>query len=532
MSKAKPISSFGKTPRNYDEAIIYCRVSSDRQRTEGHGLESQEHRCRDYAKRAKYRVSEVFKDSFTGGGDFHRRPGLSMMLSYVNANSHKRIVVLIDDLSRFARDVKSHFALKSELFNMGVGLECSNFDFEDTPEGELIETMMAAQHQYHRKNNRRQVIQKQKARLEMGYWAFGSKRGYQMTKHPEHGKLSIRKEPDATHLQEALEGFADGVFQRKVDVCRFLVEKGFWKNQSPEKYIDKLTDILKDPFYAGFVEYPAWEVERRDGKHEGLVSPAKFELIQKRLNKEEKGRKIRMDINPDFPMRGLVVCGCCSGHLTAGYSKGRNGRHPYYVCHNKECEFYGKSLNKDNVEVGFDEYIQKYRLKTGVTKVVGAIFDKVWKEEVSEFNKKSSDTKKEVKELDSKISLLTDKVLNAKSEEIANAYERQIEKTENELKQKKQRINSEDLDLSIPYRTALEKATGLLKNPYKIWSKLDIFEKQKLFFFIFDGKIPYHKETGYRTAEKPYSISLFEDFVDENPEMWRWRELNPRAHRA
>lgn len=31
-------------------ALIYCRVSDKKQRTDGHGLESQEHRCRQHAK--------------------------------------------------------------------------------------------------------------------------------------------------------------------------------------------------------------------------------------------------------------------------------------------------------------------------------------------------------------------------------------------------------------------------------------------------------------------------------------------------
>lgn len=155
MSKARSISSFGKTTPQYAKAIIYCRVSSDRQRTEGNGLESQEHRCREYARQKGYEVVEVFKDSFTGGGDFRERPALKELFSFIDHNLREKYVVLIDDLSRFARDVQAHFLLKQELLTKDIGLECSNFNFEDTPEGELIETMMAAQHQYHRKNNRR-----------------------------------------------------------------------------------------------------------------------------------------------------------------------------------------------------------------------------------------------------------------------------------------------------------------------------------------------------------------------------------------
>lgn len=40
------------------KSIIYCRVSSERQKTEGHGLDSQEHRCQELADRKGYLLSQ------------------------------------------------------------------------------------------------------------------------------------------------------------------------------------------------------------------------------------------------------------------------------------------------------------------------------------------------------------------------------------------------------------------------------------------------------------------------------------------
>ena len=52
------------------KAIIYCRVSSKGQETDGHGLESQETRCRQHAQTKGYEVAAVFPDTMT------RRRGL------------------------------------------------------------------------------------------------------------------------------------------------------------------------------------------------------------------------------------------------------------------------------------------------------------------------------------------------------------------------------------------------------------------------------------------------------------------------
>lgn len=108
-------------------AIIYCRVSSTKQRLEGHGLESQEHRCRQYAADHGYEVEAVFPDDYTGEGDFMRRPGMRAMLAYLEAQSGKPYVVIFDDLKRFARDTRFHWDLREQFAKRGARVECLNF---------------------------------------------------------------------------------------------------------------------------------------------------------------------------------------------------------------------------------------------------------------------------------------------------------------------------------------------------------------------------------------------------------------------
>lgn len=514
MSKAQKIK-LNEKGRGERIAVIYCRVSSDRQKIEGHGLESQEHRCREYAAQKNYEVEKVFQDSFTGGGDFLKRPEFSQLLKYIDERPFKKFVLIIDDISRLARDTQAHFAIRDFLDLQGCDIECPNFTFEDTPEGFLNEGVHALFSDYHRRRNARQVVQKQAARLESGYWAFGSKKGYRMEPHPLHGKISVPKEPEASILREAMVGFANGTFVRKVDACSLLVSKGFWKKQSPEKYIDKFSLILQDSFYAGYIEYPAWEISKREGKHEGIISDDVFEKIQKRLKGEGLNKRIRLDLNPEFPLRGLLVCDECGQHLTGAISSGRTNKYSYYFCQNRGCDLKGKTLSKEKVEDGFNKLLLSQNLKAEVGDLVENIFDKVWDDEVGKLKKQKKISINNTRNLNEKIAELTELARKASSETLRRVYEKEIEVTVGKMEIEEGLI-ANDIDMSVSYRTALNKATGLLKSPYKIWTSVDLIEQQRLFYFIFNEKLPYSKLEGYRTDKIPSAVRLFEEFVSTN----------------
>ena len=70
-------------------ALIYTRVSSMQQETDGSGNKSQEVRCREYASSKNYPVEMVFKDTFSGGGDFMDRPAMRSLLNYLDTNQTK-----------------------------------------------------------------------------------------------------------------------------------------------------------------------------------------------------------------------------------------------------------------------------------------------------------------------------------------------------------------------------------------------------------------------------------------------------------
>ncbi len=490
------------------KALIYCRVSSIRQKTEGHGLDSQELRCREYAGAKGYEVEKVFQDSFSGGGDFMKRPGMAALLGYVDSKPHQEYVVIFDDLSRFARDVVQHIRLKQEFGSRKIQIECPNFNFDDTPENEVFELNMAVYNQYFRKNNTRNVIKKQKDRLLAGYWPFRAIKPYEMVKDPLHGKILTPQEPYASRLKEALEGYATDKYLHKVDACRYLVEQGFWTRQKPEKYIEKFTEICRNPLFAGFIEWSKWEVDRRPGQHEAIISLETFNAIQDKLQKKAKAH--RKDANPDHYMRGLVVCAECGGHMSTAKSKSKSGKgHDYYFCQgNKGCPLYKKSVRLNDVHEGMDTILKGITVDQKTLDFAQLVFEDEWNQQVKDVKKRSRDQEKRAGALEEKKDKLVDLIVNASNDTLRSGYEKSLEKIIAEIENSTVTPVNES-DLENIYRTSFSVLSGLLKSPYSIWSKVDSKEKHRLFNFIFDEKLAYSKNQGYRTPKKALPTRLF-----------------------
>lgn len=500
--------------------LPYLRVSSKRQEIEGTGLQSQEQRCRNELERLHIPHEKSFFDSFTGGGDFMNRPAMRALLKYIDDHPHKKFVVIFDDLKRFARDTEFHLKLRMAFRVRGVILLCLNYKFEDTPEGTFVETIFAAQNQLDREQNKRQVIQKMKARMQSGYRAFPALKGYTRVKDPLHGKLDVPNEY-ANYVVEALEGFASMRFVHKIDGARFLQEKGvISKIQNADKAIATFDTMLREIFYAGYIEYPLWDVERRLGHHRALISLETFEKNQKRLS-NFSGSFVRQDVRDDFELRGLINCAyCLDTKLTGAPTTSRGVKHNYYKCPNKKCSMYGKSIRADDLHDQFGELLKKIKPCDEVVELAGVILQEVWKEELGNRIKQKASTQSRIKELQKEIDAISERISRAietrTSEVVIRQYERQLEKSALALEEFEMEMSLE-YDYSIPNRTATDEVFAVLKSPYSVWKNYNVYQKQRFYSFIFESNLLYDKFEGYRTVKYALPIMVFEEISTSEP---------------
>jgi site-specific DNA recombinase len=502
------------------KAIIYCRVSSKKQKETGSGLVSQEHRCREYAERHGWDVEAVFPDDISGAGDFMKRPGMKALLSYLDAQSDKDYVVIFDDLKRFARDTEFHIKLRRELKVRNAKVECLNFRFEDTPEGKFIETVFAAHGELEREQNGRQVKQKMRARVEQGFWVFNAPVGYKYAKATQGGKILVRDEPLASIVQEALEAFACGRFQSQVEVQRFLERQPLFPKDLPNNRIRayKISRMLTTPVYAGYVHATSWNIDVREGRHEGLISYATFEKIQERLQQRSLA-PARKDIRSDFVLRGFVECGTCGTALTSCWSQSKTGRkHPYYRCYNKSCSDYAKSIRRDQMEGEFETIVRSLQPTPVVFEIVASMFRDAWDQRMQQTKDGLKLVRQEVLKIEKQIDHLLERIVDTSSQTVIKAYESKIAKLEREKLITKQNMQNRKA-VKHTYDDLFELAMEFLSKPWILWTSGNFYYRKMLLRMAFTERLAYSRKDGFLNPKKALPFNILEGIRDPKSKM-------------
>ena len=514
------MNNFEEEPENFSltEAVIYCRVSGAKQVSRGDGLGSQETRCREYARYKGYKVLQVFTDDMTGGKT--SRPGMMAMHSYLKARKGKTAVVIIDDISRLARGLEAHLQLRASLANAGGKLESPSIEFGEDSDSILVENLLASVSQHQRQKNAEQTVNRMRARTLNGYYCFQAPVGYRYERVSGHGKMLVRDEPNASTLQEALEGFACGRFQSQVEVKRFLESDPVYPKDLPDGTIrnQRITELLMRSIYAGYIEVPSWNISLRKGHHEPLISLETFEKNQQRL-KEGARAPARKDINVDFPLRGFILCDDCKKPMTACWSKSNTGKkHPYYLCATKGCVSCRKSIRRDKLEGDFEAMLQTLEPSEGVFDMMSAMFKDAWDQRLGQATMRSDAARKEIGKLDKQIDALVDRIVDAGNDRVVKAYEARIAKMERDKLRLQETIENSHKPKHT-FEDLFELALSFLSSPCKIWNSGDFALKRIVLRLAFSERVAYSRSEGVRTPKKAYPFKALEVVQSGKSEM-------------
>lgn len=483
-----------KTDTPFKPAVIYARVSSKKQVKEGSGLDSQDSRCRLYAKANGYSVVATFTDDMTGSKV--RRPGMDAMLSFLKQNKETPHICILDDISRLARGVDTHWKLRDKIAKAGGILESPSVQFGNDSDSHFIENVLASSSQHFRQKNREQTISRMKQRLRNGYYVQARPpAGYKYIKG--NGKEIVRDEPIASIVQEALEGFNTGRFGSAGEVRQFLQDQPEFPR--PKDGIvphQRAFVLLRAHTYAGMLDSRSWDMGILKGNHEPIISYEMF-LKNQELLEGKKRVSNRMNIGDDFILRGAVACGDCGHALTACWSKSKTGKkHPYYLCHKKGCASYRKSIRRDKIESEFAELLQALQPTRQLFEVASKMFKDLWSFQGQTNAERVKRLKGQITKIDTDMSKLVDKLIDSNNALVVQKIEDKIE----QMEQKKLAIVQKYENLGKPkrgYSEMFELALTFLSSPWNIWEKGSFLDRRNVLKLAFKGRIPYTRENGF-----------------------------------
>ena len=314
-------------------AYSYCRVSTDKQAKEGFSLGQQKKSCQILAKSHSIKILDYYIDKGETATASNRKQFMQM-LEDCERKEVKYILVYHSD--RFARNSLDHLVIKDRLSKLGISLlSVTQPMIDSSPEGKLLDTMMASINQFYSDDLSRKTMRGMYGRWEKGWWVSGAPHGY-MNVNKEHkitktsftvekqkyleslGRQIMPIEQDpfvAPYIKQAFELYATNNYSY-FNLGQYLFEKGLKTANGKPLAHSTIHQIITNPFYYGKMR---WNNEERMGKHEPLIDEALFKHCQ--LIAAQKRHFIIRQRKHDFLLRGVVFCNRCGLRYTAEWHK-------------------------------------------------------------------------------------------------------------------------------------------------------------------------------------------------------------------
>jgi site-specific DNA recombinase len=374
-------------------AVVYVRVSTDEQANGPLNLQNQERRCSDYCKRMGFPVVKVFTDA----GESARstdRPAFREMLVYCKTNQSNVAFVVVQDLSRLARNLQDQGQTFLELSKIGILVRSVNeSSVDESPEGKMQAGIFGTFNEYFSNALAKKMKERTRAAASAGRFPWKAPIGYKNV----GGNLGANIVPDperAPLIARAFELVATGRY-KKTEVLKMVTNDGLRTVRGKELTPQTFQALLVNPLYAGWVRLPSDEsfVPVR-GLHTPIVSQNLFDRVQEILTGKRSTAAPKRKFNPTLPLKCLVKCEVCGTPLTGAFCKDK--RYGYYWCRKAGCR--AVKLPKNKPEAEFVALLRGLRPSVEALSEFPKIAAKVWTEKQGDVEKQEKKLKARLEE--------------------------------------------------------------------------------------------------------------------------------------
>lgn len=480
------------------KSAIYSRYSSDAQRATS--LEDQARNCRRRAEAEGWPIIEMFADAAISGAD-SSRPQYQRMLAAAAAREFE--VLLVDDLSRFARDsVEQERAIRRLEFQ-GVRIIAVSDGYDSESKARKIHRgMKGLMNEVFLDDLREKVHRGQEGQALKGYWNGGKPFGYRLrpvldpTRLDPYGQpvrigTVLEVDPEQGPLvKQMFERFAEGAsaltiakelnewnipspgatWRRKVRRCRGWMSSG-------------VRVILRNPLYTGRQH---WNTTRYDrdpdsGKdrcrprpesewlvHQDerlrIVSDALFDRVKARTRIAGRSdERLKSGGKVKYLLSGLLTCASCGAKYVMadrthyGCSGYWNGRACSNATRIRRDVLEGKLLDPTNAEAPIGGLLAPQRVAR-----MAAEMERLYLERLRQNIARSENRPRELEELAARIERLRERRRQGDPDMTADELEAAIDRAEGKLR---------ELEAQMPAAKASAKVLSILPRAAELYRR-------------------------------------------------------------
>lgn len=316
--------------------VIYVRVSTQEQATEGYSIGEQLDRLRMYCNAHGWVIVEEYIDPGYSGTNTNR-PAIQKLISDVTSGTFD--TVLVYKLDRLSRSQKDTMRLIEDIFlanNVDFISMNENFD-TGTPFGRAMIGILSVFAQLERDQIQERMGMGKEARAKEGKWHGGSSVPVGYTYSPEDNMLYI-DEYEAMQVKELFRVFLAGVPYKTIS--DEFTKKGYTysgRNGHVGKWDPKrIKYVVSNRLYIGYI--------RRNGKwykgtHEPIIDEETFDQAQILLEKRntENVKYIKKRGGQTSYLGGLIYCKQCGARYSKQTGKRWKDFDPplYYNCYSR-----------------------------------------------------------------------------------------------------------------------------------------------------------------------------------------------------
>ncbi len=495
-----------------ESAISVLRVSTKKQMSEGDGIENQRRNNNAYIQRKGYRLLKEFE--LAESADNKKRSEFDAVVDFVASHKAQIQVVVMYKVDRLSRGGLATYAVwKYKLEQLGIRLEFSTQEINgETPEGELMESMLACMARFENRLRTQRTIGTEKILTQQGYWCRPAPTGF-VNARDKDGKPILKPTPDKAQwelLQYGLRKQASGVYKIN-EIVRELARNGLKSREGKPIRPQTWTKICRNPVYGGLLREQWTEGLEVRAKFDGAITPDEWHELQRALDgrKEVIVKMPRKRLNPEYPLRRFLRCPRCNAPTTGYPSRGKMGKiYHYYSCPHKECHF---SISRDEGQRAFLKFMSEVTPTKDTLNLFREIVLEQWHERYRLLTRESTDWGKKVHGLrEEKAKLVNLMKQNYDSPGLMKELKKDFERASGEYEHAMGSRNKKEVE-HLDAEKVVTHCIYFMENVSKLWQKAPVEEKFRLQSLVLPEGVTYDALIGKQT---PKLSSVYEAVRD------------------